>query len=114
MDTIAEKRLVALYPAGHTAHVHLRVGRPMPDPDGDWGCEVAATGLRIWEGPKTFPGVDSWDALMSGVRFLHMMLSTEESRGVVFHWEDGRHPIRVDALFILHDIIAASGEGDEA
>jgi Domain of unknown function (DUF6968) len=104
MDLVAERVLVALYPDGESVHVHLRIGRPVPHPNGDWCCEVAAEGLRLWRGPKPFRGVDSWQALLIGLQFLRDILSREAERGAVYHWEGGEHPIRVDELFGLREI----------
>jgi hypothetical protein len=105
MDVVAEHRLLALYPDGAAMPVCLRVGRPRPYPLGDWVCPIQAEGLRIWEGPREFCGVDSWQALMLALRLLREMLAAEIEAGAVFHWEDGEHPISVEVLFSVHKIV---------
>ena len=103
MDVVAEKRLVAVYPDGASTPIHLRVGRPMPHPRGDWFCEVVAEGLRHWQGPSKICGVETWQALMLGLRFLREVVRSEVRDGAVFHWEDGEHVLYIDKLFPFHD-----------
>jgi hypothetical protein len=104
MDVIAERRLVALFPDGGPVPVCLRVGRPAPHPKGDSVCPVQAEGLRLWEGPGEVFGVDSWQALTLGLRFLQSMLAAETERGAVFHWEGGERAVSVEELFALGEI----------
>ena len=101
MDVIAEHRLVASYPDRGPAPVVLRVGRPYAHPKGSHACPVQAEGLRLWQGPRDIYGVDAWQALMLGLRFLQSMLTAEAERGVVFHWEDGEHAVTVEEIFAL-------------
>jgi hypothetical protein len=103
MDVVAEHQIDVLYPDGEMISVHIRVGRPQPHPEGngDWGCEVQAEGLRIWEGPNKLYGVGSLHALMIAVGFLHRMLSAEVERGAVLHWQGGEEALCADDLFVL-------------
>ena len=107
MDVIAAHRLLAVYPDSGASLVHLRIGRPHSHPLGDWVCPVQTEGLRFWEGPKEFFGIDSWHALMIGLRFLRCILAAEmEDNGAVFHWEDGEQTISIDQLFVLGELNA--------
>jgi hypothetical protein len=104
MDVIAERRLVALFPDTGPVPISLRVGRPVPHPQGDWVCPVQAEGLRLWQGPSEIFGAGSWHALMLGLRFLRSMLVAEADRGAVFHWEGAEEAISVETLFVLGEI----------
>ncbi len=77
------------------------------------GCPVQGEGLRLWEGPSELFGVGSWHALMIGLRFLREILTGEVRQGTVFHWEDGEHPIRVEELFVLHEIAEPGAAEDD-
>src|SRR5262249_51342969 len=99
MNVIAERRLVAVYPGVASVPVCLRIGRPQPRPDGEWACPVQGEGLRLWEGPIDLLGVDGWQALMIGLRFLREMLTREAEQGTVFHWENGEGPVSLDEVF---------------
>jgi hypothetical protein len=101
MDVVAEHRLIATFPNSEAVPVCLRVGRPRPEPMGDWVCPVQGEGLRLWEGPSELLGVSSWHALMIGLRFLREMLAAEVRKGAVFHWEGSEHAISVEELFAL-------------
>jgi hypothetical protein len=102
MDVIAERRLTVLYPDGELVPVCLRIGRPKPHQKGNYVCAVQAEGLRLWQGPKEFFGVDSFQALTIGVRLLYEILSAEVERGAVLHWEGGKEAISLSDLFSLH------------
>ncbi len=112
MDVVAEHRLVVLYPDGELVPVYLRVGRPRPHPKGDHVCLVQAEGLRLWEGPTEFGGVDSFHALMIGLRFLYNMLSTEVERGAILHWEGAEEAHELSDLFVLHQGIKGEEKGE--
>jgi hypothetical protein len=103
MDVIAEDRIDILYPDGELRQVHLRIGRPHPNSKGkvEWGCQIQAEGLRIWEGPTELFGVSSLHALMIGVGFLRRMLTIEVDRGAVLHWQGETEPLHVDYLFAM-------------
>jgi hypothetical protein len=120
MEVIAETKLLVLYSDGQLVPVVLQVGRPTPHEKGnchheveDWDCEVAGTGLRLFQGSTRIRGLSSWDALVNGLRFLREMLSAEVKRGAVFHWEDGEHTMGVEELFCLHEITESNDPMDD-
>ncbi len=104
MDVIAERRLEAVSPDIGQATIHLRIGRPVPDAEGDWVCWVQADGLCLLHGPTKIVGVDSWQALILALRFLQEMLLAEAERGVMFYWEDGECAITIADLFSARKI----------
>jgi hypothetical protein len=55
--------------------------------------------LRLWSGPSTIVGIDSWQALLLSLSFVRLMLEAEISRGAVFHWPDETNPIGLEELF---------------
>ncbi len=106
MDVIAEHRLVATYPDGGPATVCLRVGRPEPHPHG-YACKVQAEGRSGWQGPTKIYGVDSWQALLLGLRFLRLMLDAEVDDGVISYRQGGEHALNIEELFALHKLEVA-------
>jgi hypothetical protein len=96
-DAIAETDLVGTYPSGEIRRVRLRVGKPYPVGNGDHTCPVAAEGLdtRLVD----IHGVGSWHSLTLAIRLLKRLVQGEVVDGVVFHWPDDNHPVRVDDLF---------------
>jgi len=109
MEIIAERRLEVQYPDGALVPVCIRVGRPMAHPKRDYVCPVQAEGLRLWQGPKDFVGVDSFQALTLGLRFLYEMLSTEVERGAVLYWERTKQPLDLMNLFSLQNHLGSGG-----
>ncbi len=89
-ETIIERRLECLSPDGNCRMIQLRIGRPYPDPKGDWSCPVAVEGWHGELGP--IHGIDSWQALLLALRLLEELLSAEVERGAVLHWppEEGQ------------------------
>ncbi len=80
-EAIAERDVVCIFSDGHRETIRLRVGKPRPSPSGDWECPVAAEGL--YKRLHAIVGVDSWQALKLGLRFLEELLETEVCRGAV-------------------------------
>ena len=104
MDVVAQHRVDVLYPDGHLVPVLLRVGRPLPHPQGDFVCPVAADGLPDRDGPTEIFGVGSLHALMLGLRYLHHSLAIETERGAVLHWEGGEQVLALDELFPPYEL----------
>jgi hypothetical protein len=100
MDVVAEHTVDVRYPDGNLVRVHLRVGRPFPQPQGDFACPVSADGLRGWERTTEIFGVGSLHALMLGLRFLYYGLAVELERGAILHWEGGEQVLALDELFV--------------
>jgi hypothetical protein len=86
-EAIAECEIECVFPDGSRRIVHLRIGRPFPAPDMDWGCRVAASGLHEIPGPLY--GVDSWQALLLAQRFLEAIMQGAVDDGVTLHWPPG-------------------------
>lgn len=97
-ETIIERQLECLLPDGSCRMIQLRIGRPYPDPKGDWSCPVAVDG---WHGEfRPIHGIDSWQALLLALRFLEGLLAAEVERGLVLHWPPGEgQAIGIPELF---------------
>ena len=89
-EAIIERRLECLFPDGSCRMIQFRIGRPYPDPEGDWSCPVAMDGLYGVLGP--IRGIDSWQAFLLALRLLEDLLEVEVERGAILHWppEEGQ------------------------
>jgi hypothetical protein len=101
MEVIAEREIDIAFPDARTAKVVLRVGRPYAHPQGDFACTVQLLGLQNRDFQCDIIGVDSWQALLLGVRFLQMMLAAQVEGGAVLRWHDGQEPVSLQELFSL-------------
>ena len=54
-------------------------------------------------------GLDSWNALVLGLRFFQSVLTIEERRGTVFRLEGDERPIAVDLLFQARGLESIGG-----
>ena len=101
-ETVAQTQIVGVFPEGDLRSLKVRIGKPRQLSESDWVCPLAVEGLL--EGPTELHGVDSWHALMVGVRFLREILQTAKERGAIYHWPDGSEVVELSQLFILGPI----------
>lgn len=106
-EAIIERRLECLFPEGSCRMIQLRIGRPYPDPKGDWCCPVAVDGWHGELGP--IHGIDSWQSLLLALRLLDGLLAAEVQRGVVLHW-----PPEEGQTITIAELFSWSSYGDDA
>jgi hypothetical protein len=75
--------------------LHVLIGAPQPDGDRAWYCPVRLKGISGKE--RRIIGIDSWQALILGIRFVELMLRREIREGGQLFWLG--HKVRVGALF---------------
>ena len=86
--TVAERQLELITPDGRRLLI-ARLGEPVQDlptaAGEDWRCPIQIIG---WDHtPVPAVGVDSLDALLNGIKMLHIYLShIERQTGGVLHW----------------------------
>lgn len=84
-DVIAEREFEA---QGRPGGVTLRLGRPAPDPQGDWSCPFQTVGLGRDGEVHTAYGVDAVQALVLALQMARAQLqSVQAEHGLT--WLDG-------------------------
>lgn len=97
MNTIfIERKLFAIAPNGEELNASLRVGVPMPDPEGDWSVEVCLPNLD--NVPCKLFGVDSWQAATLGIQFVVNRVNHLSDIGWHFFWTKGGEKASMDDL----------------
>ena len=88
MDAIAE-RMLELRTEGGSIDVSVKVGRPEPDPRGDWTCQYE---IRFGETPKhmAMHGIDSMQALQLTIATLDVELEygAKRLKGKLYHLDE--------------------------
>ena len=77
----------AIAPDGTEGPVTFQVGLPIEQPDGEWGVRVSLGDIE-----PTIPfifGVDGWQAVVLGMRFISARVSDLSERGWHFFWVKG-------------------------
>src|SRR5688500_6150225 len=82
-----ERKWFAIAPDGSESDVTLRVGMPVHEVDGEWSVLVSL-GPIDGEPRKVF-GLDSWQAVGLGMRFIAARVQDFSERGWQFFWERG-------------------------
>ncbi len=113
-DLLAEREYEAQAAAGGaTRKVVLRIGRPRPDPEGDWLCPVQVVGLED-DAVMNVNGIDAVQALLLAMQMAGARL-THPPRGVTVTWmgmPDVGLPLPGPAAAAWIDDEAAEGTGD--
>ena len=95
MEMIASVTYRHLAQSGDSTEILIEIGRPFPDPQGDWSCSVtlppAAGGARLVH------GIDALQVLCLAVDLVRREL--EPYRGTL-HWPGVEDPIPLDAYRI--------------
>lgn len=86
MEIIAERKLKAIKPNGDVIETFVRIGKPYIK-EGMWKC-FNSIDLIDDVPPEMLvvSGLDSWDAVQSGMRFIFLRLKNMEKKGWVFKW----------------------------
>jgi hypothetical protein len=90
MDTSShsiKRAFHAISPSGEERLCELSVDLPLAKPGGEWGAVVNIEGLEA-RSHEIF-GVDAWQAVQLGMRFLATRLENFESDGWRYFWEVG-------------------------
>jgi hypothetical protein len=90
MDTSShsiKRAFHAISPSGEERHCELSVDLPCAKPEGEWGAVVRIEGLEARS--REIFGVDAWQAVQLGMRFLATRLEHFESHGWRYFWELG-------------------------
>jgi hypothetical protein len=76
--------------------VILRVGLPEREAGGEWGVEVSLAGLD--SGVRKIFGVDGWQAVALGMRFIAARVADSSEQGWQFYWSKGGEPVHAKDL----------------
>jgi len=96
-EFIAERKLVAEHPKKGKFPLHVRIGRPYSELNGErWACPVFLEGLDR-RGPD-IRGIDSLQALTLAILFARTTLQSFVEGGLVLYWPDGK-PTTVEHIF---------------
>lgn len=87
LDAPIERKWFAIAPDGAECEVALQVGFPMFEQGGDWSVMVHLEGLE--HEPYKIFGIDSWQAVALGMKFIASRVDDFADRGWKFFWERG-------------------------
>lgn len=90
MLVAAERRWFAVDPNGTEHNLVLRVHVPAESPSGDWSATVSFGDLEKREYPIV--GIDAWQAVHLGMRFVAARIQHLEESGWHFYWSRGGDP----------------------
>ena len=98
MPNFIERTWFAIAPDGGHHEVNLVVGTPTLRSGGDWAVSVS---LGVVE-PRRMEiyGVDSWQAMNLGMRFIGRLVQTAEKEGWQFYWNAGGERTSPSDLFL--------------
>ena len=77
-DVIAERELEA--GDGRPGGVTVRLGRPAPDPEGDWSCPFQVVGIDGRAEVYAAYGVDALQALVLAIQMIRAQLGSAQAR----------------------------------
>ena len=92
-----EREWLAVAPNGTEHKLLLSVGNLSRQPTGDWVADVSLG--EIEPQPHTIHGVDSWQAVHEGMRFVAARIKHLEAQGWRFYFERGDEPASASDLF---------------
>ena len=85
-ESCIERTWYAVAPdGGGEGPVTFGVGMPRQEPGGEWSVLVSLGGIE--PGPLKIFGMDGWQAVRLGMRFIAARLSDQSNRGWQFFWE---------------------------
>lgn len=84
IEDVIVRRILFGEPRSRRRH-EVRIGRPAPDPRGDWRCayHIGGIGMRT---PRYGFGVDAMQALLLTLGIVRVRLEVAE---IAWHWEGG-------------------------
>jgi len=95
---LVKRTWFAIAPDGGHHEVDLIVGPPTQRSSGDWAVRVS---LGVVEPrPTEIYGVDSWQAMNLGMRFIGRLLESAEKEGWQFYWNSGGERASPGDLFL--------------
>ena len=86
----------AVSPSGEGQSVTFGVGLPVQEPGGEWSVVVRLEPIEA--GSRKIFGVDGWQAVALGMRFVAARVSDLSARGWNFFWTEGGEAASADDL----------------
>lgn len=97
MELVAERALIGVKPNGEEIQILIRIGKPEPGSEFDWGCPVELKGL--YEKLGEIYAIDSFYALMLAITFIRKLLDDFVNDGGILFWLDTRQTVKLENLF---------------